>query len=72
MIIAVQLKTESGDSYMFHKEVEDELEMVEYIHNSLDGELEYVCEHKVSTLGGCSSLMSELLQSKIESMWSED
>ena len=72
MIIAIQLKTESGDSYMFHKEVDSEEDMLDYVHNSMGDELEHVCEHEVSVLGQCASVMSEILQSKIESMWGED
>ena len=51
MIIAIQLKTESGDSYMFHKEVDSEEDMMDYIQSSMGSELEYVCEHEVSVLG---------------------
>lgn len=71
MIIAIQLKTESGDSYMFHKEVDSEEDMMDCIQSSMGSELEYVCEHEVSVLGQCSSVMSEMLQSEIESMWGE-
>lgn len=69
MIIAISLKTESGDDYLFHHEVDNEQEMLDKIRNSMGSELQHVWTKEVSVLGDLNpSLMADILQEEIESM----
>lgn len=69
MIIAIHLKTESGDAYLFHKDVVQETEMLDYIEKHMDTELVHVYDHEVSIVGdGDTKFMSKILQNKIEEL----
>lgn len=73
MIIAIAMKTESGDDYLYHSEVETEQDMLDKIVKCMGDELRHVYTHEVSVLGCHSpSFMAEILQEKIESMQDED
>lgn len=69
MIIAIALKTESGDDYLFHNEVDNEQEMLDKILKSMGDELRQVWTHEVSVLGDHGPcLMAQMLQEKIEEL----
>lgn len=66
MIIAIYLKTESGDGYHFLKEVNTETEMLAEIVLSMDMELAHVYDYEISTIGGSVDRMQDMLQDHIE------
>lgn len=66
MIIAIYLKTESGDGYHFQKEVNTETEMLGELILAMDTELAHVYHYEVSTIGGSASKMQDLLQDHID------
>ena len=66
MIIAIHLKTESGDGYLFLEEVGSEMEMLEGIEQSLGDELGYVCEYDIEVIDGDRSVMRHLLSNAID------
>lgn len=59
MIIAVHLRTESGDSYLFLEEVSNEAEMLEEI------ELACVYDYDIEVIGGSADIMRDCLQERI-------
>lgn len=65
MIIAVHLKTESGDGYLFLEEVSSEMEMLEGIEQELGDELGYVSDYDIEVIGGSSDIMRDYLQERI-------
>lgn len=65
MIIAIYLKTESGDGYHFLKEVNTETEMLGEIILAMDTELAHVYDYEISTIGGSVDKMQNLLQEHI-------
>lgn len=51
-IVAVSLKTESGDSYLFlEKDVFDVQDMICRIHNGMGDELAYVYDWEIEVIG---------------------
>lgn len=51
-IVAVFLKTESGDNYLFlEKDINTAKEMVDKIHDQMDNELGYVYDWEVEIIG---------------------
>lgn len=66
MIIAVYLKTESGDGYHFLKEVNTETEMLAEIVMGMDMELAQVYDYEISTIGGNVDRMQDALQAHID------
>lgn len=68
MIISVWLKTESGDNYLYLKEVNTETEMLAEIVLSMDMELAHVYDYEIRTIGGCVATMREMLQDQINFM----
>lgn len=66
MIIAIYLKTESGDGYHFLKEVNTEAEMLARIVLAMDTELAHVYDYEISTIGGSVDRMQGMLQDHIE------
>ena len=66
MIVAIYLKTESGDAYHFLKEVNTETEMLAELILGMDTELAYVSEWSIDTIGGSDEKMQYLLQDHIE------
>ena len=65
MIIAIYLKTESGDGYHFQKEVNTETEMLAEIVLSMDIELAYVHDYKIIAIGGDEDYMRKILSDQI-------
>lgn len=65
MIIAIYLKTESGDAYHFLREVETETEMLAEIAIPMDMELAFVYDYEVRTIGGNADKMKRILQDHI-------
>lgn len=65
MIIAVHLKTESGDSYLFLEEVSNEAEMLEGIELAMDDELACVYDYDIEVIGGSADIMRDCLQERI-------
>lgn len=68
MIISVWLKTESGDNYLYLKEVSTETEMLAEIVLSMDTELAFVYDYEIRTIGGCGASMQRILQDQINFM----
>lgn len=68
MIISVWLKTESGDNYLYLKEVNTETEMLAEIVLSMGMELSHVYDYEIRTIGGCGAKMREMLQDQINFM----
>lgn len=55
-IVAVWLKTESGDNYLFlEKDVFDVQDMVCRIHNAMGDELAYVYDWEIEVIGPLNS-----------------
>lgn len=56
-IVAVSLKTESGDSYLFlEKDVFDCQDMICRIHNGMGNELAYVYDWEIEVIGPLNKL----------------
>lgn len=72
MIIAVHLRTESGDSYLFLEEVSNEAEMLEEIELDMAEELGCVYDWDIKTIDGDNGIMSRLLSKRIEQLQYED
>lgn len=66
MIIAIHLKTESGDGYLFLEEVSNEAEMLEGIEQALGDELGYVSEYDIEVIDGDFLVMRHLLSNAID------
>jgi len=66
VIIAIHLKTESGDGYLFLEEVSNEAEMLEGIEQALGDELGYVSEYDIEVIDGDPSVMRHLLSNAID------
>lgn len=72
MIIAIHLKTESGDGYMFLEEVSNQMEMLEEIEIAMDGELQHVYDYDIEVIDGSVELMRHCLQNRIEQLQDEE
>lgn len=72
MIIAVHLRTESGDSYLFLEEVTNEAEMLEEIEMVMDEELGCVYHWDIETIGVKTGVMEQLLRKRINQLQDED
>lgn len=68
MIFAINLRTESGDGYLFLEEVNTETEMLAEIALAMGDELEYVYGWDIETIGGDKERMRDLLHDHIELM----
>lgn len=68
-IVAVSLKTESGDSYLFlEKDVFDCQDMICRIHNGMGDELAYVYDWEIEVIGPLnkSSLSNQIGEKRDE------
>lgn len=69
-IVAISLKTESGDSYLFLK---DDIcvaeEMIDYLREHMDTELAYVSNWEIQIIGNmCETLLNDALSEAIDAL----